>query len=191
MKIIYRTIGVALISITLAGCTSPGDGAAFGTVVGGALGYAIGNATHRPELGLAVGAAAGMVTGAIIGEINQQQRAYLQQHAPQTLQKIQANDAAYAAQKTPANPPIGESTSQTQPQQQAPSPQQSPPQMQPLTVDDIKALAGAGGAGVKDKAVTDEIQRSNSRFTQADISQLQQANVSPSIIAYIQKNAAA
>jgi hypothetical protein len=63
----------------------------------------------------------------------------------------------------------------------------SAPQMQPITVDDIKALASAG---VKDSVVTAEIQRSNSKFSQQDITELQQAHVSQPVIEYIQKNAA-
>ena len=58
--------------------------------------------------------------------------------------------------------------------------------MQQFTVDDIKALTGAG---VKDEVVIAEIKTSDSKFSQQDITELQQASVSSKVIDFIKTNA--
>ncbi len=58
--------------------------------------------------------------------------------------------------------------------------------MQALTVEDIKALSGAG---VKDDVIITEIKTSKSRFSQQDISQMQQGGVSAAVIDFIRANA--
>ena len=164
----------AILALTTTGCDTAGNGAASGGVFGGALGSAIGIATGHPELGAAIGVSAGMLTGAIIGQINADQRAKLQAQSPQTLQTIQHNDAVYQQQQQAA---------QAQPQGQAPPPAEAPT---PITVDDIKAL---DSAGVKKDVIVEEIVRSKSTFTQADITALQQSNpnIDPSVIECMKK----
>jgi hypothetical protein len=109
--------------------------------------------------------------------MDEAQRAWLREHAPQTLEKVEHNDAVVAAQPAPQP---GSAQAQTQPASATPQ------QVSPLTTDDIKALSSAG---VKDDVVTDEIHKSNSRYSQSDISDLQQAGVSPGVLDYIKSNA--
>ena len=92
----------------------------------------------------------------VMAQLNAHQKAQLEQQSPQTLEKLKNNDAVPAAPQ----------------QSSTPSPVTSP-QMQPLNVDDIKALAAAG---LKDEVINDEIQKSNSRFSPQDIAAAQQAN---------------
>ena len=56
--------------------------------------------------------------------------------------------------------------------------------MQPLTVDDIKALTSAG---VKPDAINKEIEISQSKFNPLDIAAAQQANppIDPAVIEYM------
>ena len=210
MKITHRTVGVVVptairgsfkkkrclignivvaIAILSAGCQTPSgqpDRTATGAFIGGLVGAGTGaligtSAGRKPAVGALIGGAVGAVAGGVIGhvmdQIGQKEQANLQQNSPQTLAKIQHNDQVVQQQTTSSQ------TSST-------SASQSPPPAQnvtPLTVDDVKALAGAG---VKDDAIIAEIKTSNSKFSQQDITELQQANVSPSVIEYIQDKAA-
>lgn len=143
------------ITLTFAtGCDTPGGGALGGAAIGAGLGAIVGAATGNVQRGAIIGAALGGISGGIIGQINAEQKAKLQQNSPQTLQTIQHNDQAVAtAKKDPAKP--------------------APQNLTPLTVDDIKALAGAG---VKNQVIIDEIKTSKSVYTQQDIDAAQQAN---------------
>jgi Glycine zipper len=197
MKILHRTIGVSVVAFALAlttGCDTP-SGVGVGALLGAGAGAVIGHATGNTRAGAMIGMAAGAVAGGVIGHINAQQRAQLQQQSPQTWQKIQYNDAVYAGAQPPPPPPPAVSqpassapaaASQPSPTPSAVAPQpastpaaDSAQQMQPLTVEDVKALAAAG---VKDDVITAEIQKSNSKFSQHDISDLQQAGVSSTVI---------
>lgn len=181
MKIMHRTIGVAVVTMALAlttGCDTP-TGAGVGGLLGVGAGALIGHAAGNTAAGALIGLGAGALAGGIIGHLNEQQRVKLQQQSPQTWNKLQNNDAVYAS-PPPATPPPATS------QPPATAPAVTSPQMQQLTVDDIKALAAAG---VKDDVVTTEIQRSNSRFGQQDITELQQAGVSSKVIDFIKTNA--
>jgi hypothetical protein len=105
--------------------------------------------------------------GGILARLNPQQKARLQQQSPQTLLTLAHNDAVYQHQ-----------------QQRAAQAQTPPPPAEaltPLTVADIKAL---DSAGVKKDVIIDEIKRSQSVYTQADITALQQSNpnIDPAII---------
>jgi cytoskeletal protein RodZ len=199
MKIIHQTIGVTVVTMALAlttGCDTP-TGAAVGGLLGTGAGALIGHATGNTEAGALIGLAAGSLGGAIIGHLNEQQRAHLQQQSPQTWYKLQNNDAVYASSPPPSTVPAATSPAPTTPPAAtSPTPPTPPaatsptppaatsPQMQQFTVDDIKALAAAG---VKDDVVTAEIQRSNSKFSQQDIAELQQAGVSSKVIDFIKK----
>jgi hypothetical protein len=74
---------------------------------------------------------------------------------------------------TPSTPPTATAT--------------SAPQMQPFTVDDIKALTAAG---VKPDAINKEIEISQSKFSPQDIAAAQQANppIDPAVIACMQSH---
>jgi hypothetical protein len=167
------------------GCQSPGpegntNNTANGALLGGALGAIaggiIGNQSHNAAGGAAIGGLFGAATGAAIGHsMDEAQRAWLRDHAPQTLEKIDHNDAAVSQQQ------------QQQQVAQQGSSQPQPQQVAPLTTDDIKALSSAG---VKDDVVADEIHKSNSRYSLSDINDMQQAGVSPGILDYIKTNAA-
>jgi outer membrane lipoprotein SlyB len=180
MTVIQRTIVAVILSAILAlnaGCDTA-TGAATGAVVGSLVGLAIGQATGNRALGAMIGLGIGAVAGGLIGQINAEQRATLQAQSPQTLQTIQHNDEVYQQQQRQSDP--------ARPQTPGPAPQgQSPPApaetFVPLTVDDIKAL---GSAGVKNEVIIAEIERSQSVYTQADISALQQSNpnVDPAIV---------
>jgi transcription initiation factor TFIID subunit TAF12 len=129
-------------------------------------------------------AAAGAVTGALIGSmIDREQQRQLQQQSSQTLQTIQHNDAVYQQQQKAAQAPA---QGQALPGGQPPStpPADASSQMQPLTVDDIKALSSAG---VKPEAITKEIDISHSKFSPQDIAAAQQATpaVDPGVIEYM------
>jgi hypothetical protein len=114
--------------------------------------------------------------GGILGRLSPLQKAQLQQDSPQTLAKIEHNDAASAGSPQPSAPPANPS------QPTATPPAGTSHQMQPLTVDDIKALAAVG---VKDDVITTEIQRSGSKFSKRAIAELQQAGVSSAVIDFI------
>lgn len=189
MKIMYRIIGVGLMSLELlstTGCVNP-DGSqnntGTGALLGGALGAIAGAAGGGKYAGSRAifGALAGAVAGGLIGNmIDNQQRQRLQAQSPQTWQTIQHNDAVVQQQQQ---------TAQTQPSGQTPpSPMPSPAAtVTPITADDIKALAAAG---VKPEAITKEIEISQSKFSPADISAVQQANppVAPEVISYMQSH---
>lgn len=183
MNKIYQTIGVVLVSMELiltTGCVNPdgtqnntGTGAliggAFGALVGAASGgkYAAGRA--------AIGALAGAVAGGLIGNmIDQQQRERLKEQSPQTWQTIQHNEAVVQQQQqAPQTPTQG----QVQPTE-VPT---------PLTVDDVKALTLAG---VKPEAIAKEIEISQSKFSQADITAAQQItpSIDPAVIKCMQSH---
>ena len=80
-------------------------------------------------IGTVAGVVAGAIMGNIVDHINADQRAQLQQQSPQTLQTIQHNDEVIQHQQAQAPP--GQTT-----------PSQTTETLTPLTVDDIKALAG-------------------------------------------------
>jgi len=178
MKIMYRTIGVTVVSVALVlttGCVNPdgtpnntGMGALIGGAMGAITGAAIGGQRHGGQDAL-IGAAAGVIAGAIAGNImdhiNADQRAKLQQQSPQTLQTIQHNDEVVKQQQAP----------------QAPAQGQAPPAeaVTPLTVDDVKALTAAG---VKTEAIKQEIEVSKATFSAQDIAAAQQANVDSAVI---------
>jgi hypothetical protein len=219
MKILHRPGRVTLVAATLilaTGCQTP-DGrpnnTATGALTGGAFGALagalIGGASHRAGLGAAIGGLSGALAGSLIGHsMDQRQRAYMYEHSPQTLQKVEYNDslARQQAALPPPNSaplvttssapaPVGAPTAPaspavTTPSQPAPAPvnpqSTSWPQMQQLTAEDVKALAGAG---VKDDVVIDEIKKSNSKFSQQDIAALQQAGVSSAVVDFIKTNA--
>ena len=185
MKIRYRTIGVAVVSLGLVlttGCENPNgtqNNTGTGALAGGAFGAfagALAGGRHHALEGLFIGAAAGAITGGLIGHmIDRDQQQRLQQQSPQTLQTIQHNDAVYQQRQQVA---------QAQPPGQAPQAQTPAPPAEaltPLTVDDIKAL---DAAGVKKEVIIAEIGRSKSVYTQADITALQQSNpnIDPAII---------
>jgi predicted lipid-binding transport protein (Tim44 family) len=184
MKMRYRTVGVAVVSIGLvltSGCENPngtqnntGTGALLGGLAG-ALAGGLGGGRHAGEHALFAGLAGALVGGLIGNMIDSEQQQKLRQQSPQTLQTIQHNDSVYQQQQQAAH---------AQPSGQAPQPQTQPPPTEaliPLTVDDIKAL---DSAGVKKEVIIAEIGRSKSVFTQADITALQQSNpnIDPAII---------
>lgn len=179
MKILYRTIGVAVVSVALVlttGCVNPdgtpnntGMGALLGGATGAITGAAIGGSRHGGQdalIGTVAGVVAGAIMGNIVDHINADQRAQLQQQSPQTLQTIQHNDEVIQHQQAQAPP--GQTT-----------PSQTTETLTPLTVDDIKALAGVG---VKPGVITAEIDKSQSKYSAQDIAEVQQANVDPSVI---------
>ena len=170
----------------MTGCVAPngspnntGTGALTGGLLGAISGALIGG-RHAGE-GALIGGLTGAFAGGLIGNmIDQQQQQRLQLQSPQTLQTIQHNDAVYQQQQQ---------ASQTQASGQSPQAQtQSPPAeaLTPLTVDDIKAL---NAAGVKKEAITQEIDRSNSKFSAQDIAAAQQANVDPAVIECMKSHA--
>lgn len=187
---IHQTAAATLVCLVLSltqGCQEPGPGGstnntANGALLGGALGALaggiIGNQSHNATGGAIIGGLVGAGAGAAIGHsMDEGQRAWLREHAPQTLEKVNHNDAVVSARPVPQP---SDAQAQTQP---ASTP---PQQVYPLTTDDIKALHNAG---VKDDVVMDEIHKSNSKYSQSDISDLQQAGVSPGVLDYIKSNA--
>jgi hypothetical protein len=98
MKTQYFITSVALAAtIIISGCTTPygqpdrtATGALAGGMIGAGTGALIGNAAgHHTATGAAVGGILGLATGALIGNaMDQQHRAALAAHAPQTLQRI-------------------------------------------------------------------------------------------------------
>ena len=203
MNTMNRTVCVTIVSVAFVlttGCQTPegrtdntATGALLGGLIGAGTGALIGNAAgHHTAAGAAIGGVVGLLTGGIIGHMTDAQKTQVQQQSPQTWNKLQNNDAAYAASPTPSSPPSAPSatssaSSETVSTTSSATPEATSPQMQPLTVDDIKALASAG---VRDDVVTSEIQRSNSKFSQQDITALQQAGVSSGVIDFIKTNAA-
>ena len=200
MKIRYRIIGVAIVSLGLVlatGCVNPNgtqNNTGTGALMGGAFGAVAGSLAggrHHAVQGLLIGAAAGAITGAVIGHmIDRDQRQRLQQQSPQTWQTIQYNDAAYQQQQQAAQAQPQPSPAQPQAAPSQTPPAQTPPAATgtiPLTVDDIKALTAAG---VKKEAITQELKISQSRFSPQDIAAAQQANppVDPDVLAYMKNN---
>lgn len=175
MKMTRRTIGIMLVSLELlltSGCVNP-DGSqnntGTGALIGGAIGALAGAAGGGRYAGQRAlfGAAIGAFSGAIIGNMmDQEQRQRLREQSPQTLQKIQHNDAVVQQQQQVA---------QTQPSGQAPP----PANVTPITVDDVKALTSAG---VRPDAIKQEIEVSKASFSAGDIAAAQQANVDPTVI---------
>ena len=115
MKILYRTIGVAVVSVALmltTGCVNPNgtqnntaSGALIGGAVGAVTGAVIGHHNGNTGVGALIGAAAGVIAGGLIGNtIDQQQQQRIQQQYPETWNKIQNNDAIYA-NSPPLSPP--------------------------------------------------------------------------------------
>jgi len=177
MKIICRTIGVTVVSLVLVlttGCVNPdgtqnntGTGAFFGALTGAVVGGLTGNGRDAATRAV-IGGVAGAIAGGLVGNmIDQQQQQHLQQQAPQTWNTIQHNDQVLQQQS---------SQSQTQ---SASTPPQTTENLTPITVDDIKALTGAG---VKKEAIAKEIDMSQSKYSQQDIEAAQQANVDPVVI---------
>ena len=157
MRIIKRTIGVIIVSAALvvtSGCNTPG-----GTT----------------SLLVAIGLVTAITASTIMSQISKKQQDKLNEQSPQTLKTIQQNDRVYQQQKQAPKPPTPADASQAQ---TPPPPAEA---LIPLTVEDIKAL---DSAGVKKDVIIDEIKRSQSVFTQADITALQQSNpnIDPAII---------
>jgi outer membrane lipoprotein SlyB len=195
MKIMHRTIGVAVASMGLVlttGCVSPNgapDNTGTGALIGGAFGAIVGATADRahPGAGALIGGAAGLIAGGLVGHtIDQEQQQRLQQQSPQTWQTIQHNDAVVQQQQQATASSQQPSQSQTPSGQTAPS--QTTETTTPLTVDDIKALTAAG---VKPDAITQEIKISQSKFSPHDITAAQQANppVDPAVIEYMNNHA--
>ena len=200
----YRTVAIVSVALVLTtGCVNPngtqnntGSGALIGGALGAITGAVIGHNNGNTGAGALIGAAAGVIAGGLIGNmIDQQQQQQLQQQYPQTWNKLQNNDAVYANSPSSLAPPTTAPTPAT-----APPPSALPavtaatpsipaatttPQMQPLTVDDIKALAAAG---VRPDAINKEIDISQSKFSQSDIAAAQQANVNSEVIAHMQSH---
>lgn len=181
MKIIHQTIGAAIACLVLSltpGCqTAPGAGGstnntAIGSVAGGILGAVAGALIAGPnnrDQGAAIGALLGAAAGGAIGHhMDEAQRQWLKEHAPQTLETIDHNDAvAEAAAKG--------------------TPQAALAPKEPLTVAQIKDVTVAG---VKNDVVIDEIQKSGTKYSPQDIAELQQAGVSSDVINFIKTQAA-
>ena len=196
-------VAVLIVALTLtSGCVAPNgqpDNTGTGALMGGAFGALIGAAADRghPGAGALIGGAAGLIAGGLMGHaIDQQQQAQLQQQSPQTYYKVENNDAVYAGGPPPPPPPptAPDSAPATSPAPAItsdatppPAPAAAPAQMQPLTLDDIKALTAAG---VKPDAINKEIEISQSKFTPQDITGAQQANppIDPAVIAYMQSH---
>jgi hypothetical protein len=217
MKIMYRTIEVAVVSVALiltTGCVNPNgtqNNTGTGALMGGAFGALIGAAADRahPGAGALIGAAAGVIAGGLVGNmIDQQKQQQLQQQYPQTWNKLQNNDAVYANSPPSPAPPATAPTPAMSPDVTPPTPVMAPPtstspavtastpstppatttpQMQPFTVDDIKALTAAG---VRPDAINKEIDISQSKFSPQDIAVAQQANppIDPAVITHMQSH---
>ena len=209
MKMTYRTMGAAAVSAALmltAGCVQPNgepNNTGTGALMGGAFGAMVGAVADRghPGAGALIGGAAGALAGGLIGHsIDEQQRERLREQYPQTYYKIENNDAVYAGGPPPPPPPppvmepaptASAAPAATPTPASAPTPAASSTpaaaaaQMQPLSVDDIKALTAAG---VKPDAINQELQQSQSKFTAQDIAAAQQAvpAIDPAVIAYMQ-----
>lgn len=181
MKTIYQAIGAAIVLAVFSlapGCqTAPGPGGstnntAIGAVTGGILGAVAGaliaGPNHRDQ-GAAIGGLLGAAAGGAIGhQMDEAQRQWLKDHAPQTLQTIDHNDAvAEAAAKG--------------------TPQAALAPLEPLTVAQIKDVTAAG---LKNDVVIDEIQKSGTRYSPQDVAELQQAGVSSEVIDFIKTHAA-
>jgi surface antigen len=90
-------IVVAVAPVLAAGCYTPEgrpDNTATGALAGGAIGAGtgaiIGGASHNAGAGALIGGAIGALTGGIIGNsIDQQQRARIQEQAPETWQRVE------------------------------------------------------------------------------------------------------
>ena len=98
-----------------------------------------------------------------IKRITKAQQAYLQQNSPHTWNTITNNYAVYARTAT-VNATGG---------YVAAKPPATTSQMQPITVDDIKALTTAG---VKKDVIIQEIGESKTVYSPSDISAAQQVN---------------
>ena len=171
MKVIQRTIGVAVVSVGLllvTGCDTP-TGALFGAALGGVTGAVIGHATGNERLGAVIGVTAGAIAGGIIVHINAEQKAKLQQTSPQTLITIQHNDEVAKQQANQSQSTAG----------QSPPPATEAPI--PLSVEDIKAL---DSSGVKKDVIIASIKESKSVYSSQDIATVLQANpnIDPAII---------
>ncbi len=62
--------GLSLVSLTLTGCNTPGQGAKYGAIAGAAVGAIAGGDIRSA----AIGAGAGAATGALVGKISQDER---------------------------------------------------------------------------------------------------------------------
>jgi len=173
MNTIQRRVGVTAVSISLilsTGCDTP-SGALVGGALGAVAGGVIGKQTGNEGAGILAGALIGGIAGGIIGRINEQQRAQLQKQSPRTLRTIKHNDEVVAQQK------------KARQSSEAPA---KAPALARFTVDDIKAL---NDASVKPGVIVDEIKKSKSTYSQADIASAEEAHVDPSVIRAMKQNA--
>jgi outer membrane lipoprotein SlyB len=190
MKSIQRMMitTVAVLPLMLTGCTNP-DGTtnntASGALIGGALGAltgaAIGGSHHGGQdalIGAAAGVTAGLLIGSVMDRVDAEQRAKLQQTSPQTLQTLQHNDQV--ASQAPPPAPATAAPAQPATGDAAPT---------PLSVDDIKAMCGAG---IKPESIIDAIKESKATYTSADIDAAQNATppVDPAVIAFMKNPSA-
>jgi len=208
MKIMYRTVAIVSVALLLTtGCVNPNgtpDNTGTGAIMGGGIGAVIGAIADRahPGAGALIGGAAGLIAGGLVGHmIDQQNQQVLQQQYPQTWNKLQNNDVVYANSPPSSPPPPATTPGATSPPPATVPPTSTTPavtastsstpaatttpQMQPLTVDDIKALAAAG---VRSDAINKEIDISQSKFSQSDIAAAQLANVNSEVIAHMQSH---
>jgi len=208
MKTMYRTVAIVSVALLLTtGCVNPNgtpDNTGTGAIMGGGIGAVIGAIADRahPGAGALIGGAAGLIAGGLVGHmIDQQNQQVLQQQYPQTWNKLQNNDVVYANSPPSSPPPPATTPGATSPPPATVPPTlttpavtastsstpaaTTTPQMQPLTVDDIKALAAAG---VRPDAINKEIDISQSKFSQSDIAAAQQANVNSEVIAHMQSH---
>jgi len=187
MKILFRTVGVILVSVELlltTGCVNP-DGSqnntGTGALIGGAFGAlagAAGGGRYAGQRAL-VGALAGALVGGLVGNMmDREQQERLRQQSPQTLQTIQHNDYVAQQQSAAAQPTAAPTSVQPAPEQNL--------NYTPITVEDIKALTDAG---VKTDAINQEITTSQSKYSPQDIAAAQQANVDPAVIACMKNHA--
>lgn len=170
MKTIRQPIGVTITCVALtltAGCADPQSGAAIGGLFGTIAGAYVGNANGDLVGGAALGQQLGSQIGGLVGLLNQEQVAYLQQNAPQTLAVVQHND-------------------QIVHQQQSSGATQDAPT--PLSVNDVQQLTAAG---VKSDTIIQEMQVSQGTYSSSDIAAAQQANpaIDPAVITYMQSHA--
>lgn len=153
MKKIRRTIGVAIVSMGL-----------MLTTVYNVQGRLIIPLPYNTLAQYWANYWAKKVTDRIKTDLTKAQQAYLQQNSPHTWNTITNNYAVYARTQPPSTPPAVTSP---------PPPPATTSQMQPITVDDIKALTTAG---VKKDVIIQEIGESKTVYSPSDISAAQQVN---------------
>jgi hypothetical protein len=145
-----------------AGCDDPQSGSAIGGLIGTIAGAYVGHANGDLMGGAALGQQLGSQVGGLVGLLNQEQIAYLQQNAPQTLVVIQHND-------------------QIRQQQSSDAPM-------PLSINDVEQLTAAG---VKSDTIIQEMQTSQATYSALDINKAQQAGsaIDPAVVSYMQNHA--